>query len=55
MPQAAIEPVQPPLELADDWPLQAHGDALELPDAAGHGWGAWDGDGGRVTWHVMAI
>lgn len=37
MPQAALEPIAPPLELADNWPLQAHGDALELPDAAGFG------------------
>lgn len=35
MPQAALEPVAAPLELEDNWPLQAHGDALELPDAAG--------------------
>eukprot|EP00435_Cladocopium_sp_Y103_P014104 s1122_g3.t1 len=38
MPQAALEPIAPPpLELEDNWPLQAHGDALELPDAAGFG------------------
>lgn len=31
---AALEPLTPPPEL-EDWPLQAHGEALELPDAAG--------------------
>ena len=35
MPTMPIESVSPPEELEDNWPLQAHGDALELPDAAG--------------------
>ena len=36
MPQSALEPISPPpLELEDNWPLQAHGEAIELPDAAG--------------------
>ena len=35
MPAMPIESVSPPEELEDNWPLQAHGDALELPDAAG--------------------
>ena len=29
------EPVTPPPEIEDNWPLQAHGEALELPDAGG--------------------
>ena len=37
MPTMPIESVSPPEELEDNWPLQAHGDALELPDAAGFG------------------
>ena len=35
MPTMPIESVSPPEELEDNWPLQAHGEALELPDAGG--------------------
>ena len=45
MPTMPIESVAPPEELEDaNWPLQAHGDALELPDAAGSGSGSRNGE-----------